>query len=47
MLIHYLYRDEPDLARWQSGLETVDGEAKPAYAATMLPLAQVSRRGRA
>ena len=23
MLIHYLYRDEPDLARWQSGLETV------------------------
>ena len=24
MLIHYLYRDEPDLARWQSGLETID-----------------------
>ncbi len=42
MLIHYLYRDEPDLARWQSGLETVDGEAKPALAATMLPLAQVA-----
>ncbi len=45
MLVHYLYRDEPDLARWQSGLETVDGEVKPAYAATMLPLAQISRRG--
>ncbi len=45
MLIHYLYRDEPELARWQSGLETVDGEAKPALAATMLPLAQVQRRG--
>jgi hypothetical protein len=45
MLIHYLYRDEPELARWQSGLETVDGKPKPALAATMLPLAQVSRRG--
>ena len=45
MLIHYLYRDEPELARWQSGLETVTGEAKPALAAMMLPLAQVQRRG--
>jgi hypothetical protein len=45
MLIHYLYRDEPDLARWQSGLETVDGKPKPSLAATMLPFAQVSRRG--
>jgi hypothetical protein len=45
MLIHYLYRDEPDLGRWQSGLETVDGRAKPALAATMLPLTQISRRG--
>lgn len=45
MLIHYIYRDEPELGRWQSGLETVDGIAKPALHATMLPLAQVSRRG--
>jgi len=45
MLIHYLYRDEPELARWQSGLETVRGVAKPALAATMLPLAQMARRG--
>ena len=45
MLIHYLFRDEPDLARWQSGLETVSGKAKPALDATMLPLTQVSRRG--
>jgi hypothetical protein len=45
MLIHYLFRDEPDLARWQSGLETVGGTPKPALDATMLPLAQVSRRG--
>jgi hypothetical protein len=45
MLIHYLYRDEPELARWQSGLETIDGRAKPAWNATMLPLAQTGRRG--
>jgi hypothetical protein len=45
MLVHYLYRDEPDLGRWQSGLETVNGKAKPALAATMLPLAQKARRG--
>jgi hypothetical protein len=45
LLIHYLYRDEPELARWQSGLETVEGKAKPARTAMMLPLAQVSRRG--
>lgn len=43
MLVHYLYRDEPDLGRWQSGLETVDGRAKPARAAAMLPFAQLSR----
>jgi hypothetical protein len=45
MLIHYLYRDEPDVGRWQSGLETIDGRMKPARAAMMLPVAQVSRRG--
>jgi hypothetical protein len=44
MLIHYLYRDEPEIARWQSGLETIDGRAKPSLSATMLPLAQVSRK---
>ena len=45
MLIHYLYRDEPEIGRWQSGLETVRGTPKPSLAATMLPLAQVQRRG--
>jgi hypothetical protein len=45
MLIHYLYRDEPDPGRWQSGLETVAGRAKPALAATMVPLAELGRRG--
>jgi hypothetical protein len=45
MLVHYLYRDEPDLGRWQSGLETLAGRMKPGYWATMLPLAQMSREG--
>jgi hypothetical protein len=45
MLIHYLYRDEPSLGRWQSGLTTVRGTPKPALAAAMLPLVQVSRKG--
>jgi hypothetical protein len=45
MLIHYLYRDEPDPARWQSGLETLDGRPKPALYATMFPLAQIGRSG--
>jgi hypothetical protein len=45
MLIHYLYRDEPDLARWQSGLETLGGKPKPALHATMFPLAQIGRSG--
>jgi hypothetical protein len=45
MLIQYLYRDEPELGRWQSGLVTSTGAAKPARSAFALPLAQVSRRG--
>jgi hypothetical protein len=45
MLIHYLYRDEPELARWQSGLETADGLPKPSLEATMLPFTQITRRG--
>lgn len=45
LLIQYLYRDEPTLARWQSGLETVQGRAKPSLKASSLPLAQVLRRG--
>ena len=45
MLIQYLYKDEPDAARWQSGLVTSDGAAKTARRAAILPLAQVSRRG--
>jgi hypothetical protein len=45
MLIHYLYKDEPTMARWQSGLMAISGAAKPARRGFALPLAQVSRRG--
>jgi hypothetical protein len=47
LLVQHLYRDEPDLGRWQSGLETVAGREKPALRATMLPLTQLSRSGAA
>jgi hypothetical protein len=42
MLIQFLYRDEPSLARFQSGLVTLTDAVKPAYAAFQLPLAQIS-----
>jgi hypothetical protein len=45
MLIHFLVRDEPEIAGWQSGLFTVRGSAKPSYRSYGLPLVQVSRRG--
>lgn len=45
MLIHYLYRDEPEVGRWQSGFMSARGSAKPARVAYRLPLAQVSRQG--
>jgi hypothetical protein len=45
MLIQYLYRDEPDVARFQSGLVKLSGSRKPAYAAFQLPLAQTARAG--
>ena len=43
LLIHFLYRDEPNIARFQSGLVTLTNAVKPAYAAYQLPLAQISR----
>jgi hypothetical protein len=46
MLIHYLYRDEPGVARWQSGLMTAGGSAKPSRRAYMVAMAQAYRRGR-
>jgi hypothetical protein len=45
MLIHFLVRDEPETARWQSGFFNEHGAAKPAYRAFGLPLVQISRRG--
>jgi hypothetical protein len=42
LLIHFLYRDEPSIARFQSGLVTLTDAQKPAYAAFELPLAQTS-----
>jgi hypothetical protein len=45
ILVHYLVRDEPDPARWQSGLLTLGDLAKPSYQAFQLPLTQRSRSG--
>jgi hypothetical protein len=45
LLIHFLYRDEPELARFQSGLVTLANAAKPALAAYALPLAETARTG--
>ena len=45
MLIQYLYRDEPNLARWQSGLVTAAGAPKLSLQSAILPFAQVSRDG--
>jgi hypothetical protein len=46
ILIHYLVQDEPDPARWQSGVYTVADRAKPALQAFRFPLAERSRTGR-
>ena len=45
LLVQYLVRDEPRVAAWQSGLETIAGRAKPAQASFSLPFVQLSRRG--
>jgi hypothetical protein len=45
LLIHFLYRDEPTLGRFQSGLVDGRNRRKPAYAAFQLALAQRSRTG--
>ena len=46
ILIHYLVRDEPEVARWQSGLLSIGDAEKPAYNAFRFPLAEESRTGR-
>jgi hypothetical protein len=45
LLIHFLYQDEPNPARFQSGLVTLAGRVKPALAAFRLPLAETRRTG--
>jgi hypothetical protein len=45
MLIHFMVRDDSNPGGWQSGLRKLSGEAKPAYNAFRLPLAQMSRQG--
>jgi len=45
VLIQYLVEDEPNTARWQSGLLTDTGLEKPAYEAFRFPLAERSRDG--
>jgi hypothetical protein len=45
MLIQYLYRDEPQLSRFQSGLIYLDDRPKPSLQAFKLPFAQMGRHG--
>jgi hypothetical protein len=45
MLINYLYQDEPQPERFQSGLVTVAGRPKAAFYAFPFPLAQAARAG--
>jgi hypothetical protein len=45
MLIQYLYKDEPEIGRWQSGYIAAGGSIKLSYRAAQLPLVQVSRVG--
>jgi hypothetical protein len=46
MLIQYLYQDEPQPERFQSGLVSADGRSKPGLGAFSFPLAQAKRVGR-
>jgi hypothetical protein len=45
MLIQYLYRDEPELGRFQSGLVFIDDRWKPSLQGYRLPFAQMGRHG--
>jgi hypothetical protein len=45
LLIHFLYVDEPNIARFQSGLVTLSGQAKPSLSAFELPLVETGRSG--
>ena len=45
MLIQYLYRDEPELSRFQTGLVYIDDKLKPSLNAFKLPFAEMRRSG--
>jgi hypothetical protein len=45
MLFQYLYRDEPQLSRFQTGLVFVNNRPKPSLQGFKLPFAQESRHG--
>jgi hypothetical protein len=45
MLIQYLYRDEPEISRFQTGLEFADGRPKPSLQSFKLPFAEMARHG--
>ena len=45
MLIQYLYQDEPQLSRFQTGLTYVDGRPKPSLNGFKLPFAEMKRSG--
>jgi Glycosyl hydrolases family 39 len=45
LLINFLVRDETPVGRWQSGLFTAGGVAKPSFRGFSIPLTQLSRRG--
>jgi hypothetical protein len=45
MLIQYLYRDEVELSRFQSGLVFADNRPKPSFVGFRLPFAEMSRHG--
>jgi Cellulase (glycosyl hydrolase family 5) len=45
LLIQYLVEDEPEADRWQSGVYTTTGQAKPSLQALCFPFAEESRTG--
>jgi hypothetical protein len=45
MLIQYLYRDEPELSRFQTGLVYIDNVPKASLNGFKLPFAEMGRRG--
>jgi hypothetical protein len=45
ILIHFIVKDEPQVAGWQSGLFSAAGAVRPAFNSFQLPVVQSGRRG--